>query len=411
MLMFTSVLPSTRPDNAGARYVQWVVEALRERFPVFAVAPDGPASRRARENGEVPSHTLVPSHSSYLPARLEGFISRALIFTSPVHVRWRYGRDVLRDQALGEMIRNADVIDLQWEEQAALLPLIRRLNPRARVVCTLHDVLSQRYGRARESATSVPRRFRWRWAEAAAQRAERKILKRADAVVVFSEKDALLLPAGRAKVHVVTPPLATGLEGNDRSDPVPGEVLFVGLLSRWENEEGLLWFLSDVWPRIQEARPEARFRIAGLGARQRLVEAAQLSGAELLGFVPDLQPLYKRASVVVAPLRLGAGVKFKVVDALLAGVPVVTTPVGAEGIGGPSWFAGMEHDAAAFANAVVEVLRDQSAAERRSAVLNGDILEKYGLAAFNQKIMHVYRADNPPDANGGSTSPEREGTV
>lgn len=388
--MLTAVLPCAKSDNAGGRYVQWVVEAAVNHFEVFAIAPDGPVSHRAREAGGVPRHKLIGGQPPRAAQAWDQRVVRMLSIVAPLLPPWRFVAGLFRDQTALDAIRAADVIDLQWEEYGVLIPFLRRLNREARIVCTFHDVLSQRYSRASEAATSFAPRARWAWAAAVARRSERHMLRRADKIVVLSQKDADLLPKGSADVHVVTPPLAAGLGEIDRSAPVAGEVLFVGFLARWENEEGLLWFLSEVWPRIKAAAPIARLRVAGLGIRSTVSEAARTADVELLGFVPDLDPLYERAAVVVVPVRLGAGVKFKVVDALVAGVPVVTTTVGAEGIGEPSWFAGMHDVPDEFAKAVLRVLQEPREAAGQSVTIRETALRLYGWEQFHHEMLRIY---------------------
>jgi GT2 family glycosyltransferase/glycosyltransferase involved in cell wall biosynthesis len=395
LVMLTWVLPSEPADNAGGRFVNWVVDVLSERNEVLLLVPDSPSARRARATGRVPSHLLLGGGQRPVFVGLDRMLAKLLPFVMPVHVPWRFTRQLLRDPAARAEIRSADLIDLQWQEQGTLIPLLRLLNPNARIVCTFHDVLSQRFDRSRASATTMSRRIRWAWAAAQARQTERQIVRRADAVVVLSEKDRRLLPSAGGVVHVVTPPLGKGSETSDRSGPRAAELLFVSFLARWENEEGLLWFLSKVWPQVKKSVPDARFRIAGDGIRTTVREAADLDGVELLGFVADLEPLYEQASVVVVPIRLGAGVKFKVVDALVAGVPVITTNVGAEGIGESSWFAGVHDKAEDFAQAVIGVLANPAAATARSAKIREQVLDEYGTDQFEKSLSRVYSYPTP----------------
>lgn len=390
LVMLTGVLPSVPADNAGARFVNWVVDALSERNEVLLLVPDGPAAHRARATGNVPPHLLLGECHARFASIVHRISIILLPFVMPVHVPWRFTRELLRNPAVRAEIRSADVIDLQWQEQGTLIPLLRALNPTARIVCTFHDVLSQRFDRSRGAATSLPRRMRWAWAAAQARHTERQILRRADAVVVLSEKDRRLLPSSTGNVHVVTPPLAIPAGTVEKPVPEKAELLFVSFLARWENEEGLLWFLADVWPKVKNSFPDARFRIAGDGIRPTIQQASDLPGVELLGFVPDLEPLYEQASVVIVPIRLGAGVKFKVVDALVAGVPVVTTSVGAEGIGEPFWFAGIHDNADDFSQAVIDVLANPAVATARSQRVREEALDKYGAAQFEETMERIY---------------------
>lgn len=390
LVMLTSVLPSSPADNAGGRYLGWVLDAVSDIFEVLVVAPDGDASRRAAISGQVPPHRLIERDSAPPGGGGGRLLERFMAFVMPVHLSRRYIKNLLRDPVVADAIRRADVIDLQWQEHGTLIPLLRKLNSNAKIVCTFHDVLSQRFRRARDSAASPLRRFRWEWATWAALRVEEKICEQADKAVVLSDKDARLLPKVLNRTAVVNPPVALEMGSIDRSSPMTDHVLFVAFLARWENEEGLLWFLSDVWPLVTAVVPYARFQIAGEGIRPNVRAAADRAGVELLGFVPDVEVLYERAAVVVVPLRLGAGVKFKVIDALAAGVPVVTTSVGAEGIGDASWFAGLHDDAEDFANALIAVLQGPEAAAARSSDIQRRVNDVYGWEQFVEAISQVY---------------------
>ena len=116
----------------------------------------------------------------------------------------------------------------------------------------------------------------------------------------------------------------------DDTEPL---VFFLGTLTWEANADGLCWFLDDVWPRIAAARPDARFVIGGKNPPPDLLARVQAADrVEAVGFVEDPEDWLARARVVVAPLRFGSGMKLKVVEALMRGVPCVTTSVGAESI-------------------------------------------------------------------------------
>jgi glycosyltransferase involved in cell wall biosynthesis len=108
------------------------------------------------------------------------------------------------------------------------------------------------------------------------------------------------------------------------------------------------------------------------------------------GFVEDVDREYDASSLVVVPLRQGAGVKFKTVEALLHGVPVVSTSVGAEGIGGPDLFAGLTDDPGALAAAVVAALRDPAPPRERARAAQEWAAREYSLAAFEENVTRHY---------------------
>ena len=95
--------------------------------------------------------------------------------------------------------------------------------------------------------------------------------------------------------------------------------------------------LTSVWPRVLERRPDARLLLAGFGMeREAFAHLPDLPGVEWRGTVPSATDFLRELGVLLYPLGRGSGAKIKVLEALALGVPVVTTPDGAEGIGGPA---------------------------------------------------------------------------
>ena len=111
-------------------------------------------------------------------------------------------------------------------------------------------------------------------------------------------------------------------------------LLYVGHL-KWEpNVQGLIWFLKESWPTLKERYPELKLNIVGADPDHRLIElTAGDSRVTLQGFQEHLEPWIKSSRVFIAPLLMGSGTKVKVINALTRGIPTVTTPVGAEGLG------------------------------------------------------------------------------
>lgn len=111
-------------------------------------------------------------------------------------------------------------------------------------------------------------------------------------------------------------------------------ILFVGGFRHPPNADGVLWFLREVWPEIHRRNPEMKFYIAGSHPTEEIEAESGKDNVEVLGFVSEerLTELYRTTRLVVVPLRYGAGVKGKVIEALNEESAIVTTSVGAEGI-------------------------------------------------------------------------------
>lgn len=393
VVMITPLVPEENPEHAGGVLISRTSRWLADRADVSVIVPDGPAVRRARPASWLRDVVILetPAQRSALRSRVSRFLE------SGRASRWMHHR-LREDPAATRLLHEADVVDLQWQEQADLLRTIRRINPSARTVVTLHDVLSQQLSRAAQTSprTGISRLLLTvysRWAVGRVRRDERRLATGSggpDALVVLSEKDAALLPR-TPRVRTLPPPVdLPAASTRSVEESAPPTILFVAYLARWSNEQGLRWFLREVLPGIRQQVPDVRMRIAGGGIRDTVRRDADETGAELLGFVPDLAEEYARADVAVVPLLQGAGVKFKTLDALASEVPVVTTPVGAEGIGDDSWFAGVTSDPEAFADAVVSVLGAPASYRRRSEAVAAELRRRFGSEAAERALSTIH---------------------
>jgi glycosyltransferase involved in cell wall biosynthesis len=157
------------------------------------------------------------------------------------------------------------------------------------------------------------------------------------------------------------------------------DLLYVGTLTWEANVDGLLWFLAEVWPRVKQQQPDARFRIVGKNPDARLLKAASGDDAvEFLGFVEDLEPLFQSSRVFVAPLRFGAGIKVKVLSGLGRGIPTVTTSVGSEGLAAEHMrHAAITDTAPDMAAALHTLLNDPAQWDAMARASRALVLEKY----------------------------------
>jgi glycosyltransferase involved in cell wall biosynthesis len=141
-------------------------------------------------------------------------------------------------------------------------------------------------------------------------------------------------------------------------------MFFVGALDYEPNTEAVEWFVREVLPQVRAEVPDACVRIVGRGA-ERVAWAAEVPGVQLVGAVPELAAELDRADVSIVPIRVGAGTRLKVVEALANRLPLVTTTVGCEGIDVRDGHdALIADDAASFARACVRLLSDGALRQR-----------------------------------------------
>jgi len=109
-------------------------------------------------------------------------------------------------------------------------------------------------------------------------------------------------------------------------------IVLCGGFAVYRNSEAAIWFARTVFPRIKQEISQAEFWIVGSHPNQEVRHLAEIPGVHVTGTVEDVRPFYARAAVSVAPYRYGEGTKLKVLEAMASGAPVVSTPIGCQGI-------------------------------------------------------------------------------
>ena len=109
-------------------------------------------------------------------------------------------------------------------------------------------------------------------------------------------------------------------------------LLFTGVMDYRPNVDAVLWFVENCWEKLREQHPGIEFIVAGMNPSTEIVRLKKMAGITVTGFVEDILPYYHRADIFVAPFRLARGVQNKVLQAFACGLPVVASPLGAEGI-------------------------------------------------------------------------------
>jgi glycosyltransferase involved in cell wall biosynthesis len=363
LLAISYHVPYQGAPHAGGAFVYRHLRRLTQQFQVDTVVP---ATRYTRGAAALSSPDLPVRVAGRegRQGRVRMVVERVRKVYAGVSPGASVAVSVLEDDQFRQLLSTADIVELQWTEMLVLAPQIRRIRPEIPIVCVCHDVLTQALIR-KAAIAPFHRSVFYRLAARRSRGIEPKLLSSCTFAFVFSDKDRDLLRSLGANlpVEVIDPDLTHPTAPAVRPDRPTA--LFVGAMDRRENFEGVLEFLDVAWPLIRARVPDATCHVVGADPPDFL-QARASEDVLVTGHVDELDPWYRAASVFIVPLTLGAGLKFKVPQAMLYGLPVVSTSVGAEGIidvAGPEVFAGVTDEMPAFAGHVERAMLDAEFAQ------------------------------------------------
>lgn len=224
-----------------------------------------------------------------------------------------------------------DVIELEWTNFVLFAPAIKRRYPNIKIAASEHDVSFLGAQRRYEEAVGIKKhvmRYRYR----CLKKRELKALDACDLVMPQNFKDKRLLVENGIDSKKIQPivPYFHNMSHIVREN-TNHDILFWGAMYREENYMAALWFIDEVMPLLADT--DVRFVVAG-NRPPEVLRKKQSERVIVTGFVEDETPLFANSLCFVSPLSRGAGIKVKVIEAMSAGIPVLTNQIGIEGIPG-----------------------------------------------------------------------------
>jgi glycosyltransferase involved in cell wall biosynthesis len=295
--------------------------------------------------------------------------------------------------------QEVDLWQFEWTPFVWTMPRSRRWRsglvgpaaPRVLMAPNVDTLIWQRYHETeRHPLKRWYIRTQWRKFE----RLERRVFAEVDRVVTVSPEDAALVRTqfGVDRVDVVENGIDASYFEDVRPVGPPGTLLFLGSLDWRPNLDAVGLLLDSLFPAVRAAVPEARLVIVGRNPPAWLAQRVRgLEGVELHGDVADVRPFLAASGALVVPLRIGGGSRLKILEALACGLPVVSTRVGAEGLGLEAGrdlvvVEGVEQ----MAPALIEAIRDPQRVRNMADSGRRLVLERYDWEALAGKLEGVW---------------------
>jgi O-antigen biosynthesis protein len=288
--------------------------------------------------------------------------------------------------------KRIDVLQLEYT------PMAQYGGPFERIVTALfeHDVYFQSIARGLGHLPGAMDEFKARVEYLRALRFELRALRAFDQVQVCTAENRRYLLSFLPRM---APRVRDGLRaGIDTarydfrpSGREPMTMLFVGGFRHEPNRVALEWFVQDVLPLILARRAEARLVIAGSDPPPAHTYAEHAGHMDVLGYVEDVRVVLAKCAMFVCPILSGSGVRVKLLEAFAAGIPVVSTRLGAEGLAASDGeFCALADDPAGFAERVVRLLEDPQTAAEMAVRARAEVEAHWDSGAITRRLVEGY---------------------
>jgi polysaccharide biosynthesis protein PslH len=387
VLLLTLVAPNP-PDSGPKVKTHYLLRYLAQRHRVtlvsFVRSQAEAAAARALE-GLCEAVYTVPMRRSR--ARDAGYLLGSLASGQPFLM--------LRDdsRAMRRLLRHLvarERFDLAHADQLNMIQFARATG--LPVVFDAHNAvwtIFQRMARQERGLKRAAIEIEWR----KLKRYEGRVCRSSAGVMAVSQEDRAALVAAGAAEPIAVIPIAVDVQG---IAPVERRPDARGMLSMatmyWPpNIDGVLWFARDVLPIVRREAADAPFYVVGARPPAAVRALAADTAIQVTGYVDDPAPYLQSSALTVVPLRAGGGMRVKILEALARGIPIVSTTIGAEGIDvTPGQHLLIADEPAAFAEAVLRLLRDRALADRLADAGRRHALARYDWRAVCPAVEQVY---------------------
>jgi hypothetical protein len=403
LLSITFMLPYSGVDHAGGQFLLHHYQVLADSYSkIDSFAINLQENSKATGRDSDIRNNVYTSHIIDFPAWRKSILgkvaARFFHILAPVFPDLGVVISFVFSKELRQHIKDADVVELQWFEYFCFARFIQSVNPHVRVIGISHDVPSQRIERRLNGFPGFVRKtcveyVKWQ---------ERWVLKNIAYLGALCDKDSEILGhlGEFTQTAVLNPPLEIDRHASINLDGLTNLDLnrssrsfgFIAAFQRTENDDAALWLLNEIWPLVLQGCPTAYLYLVGSKPSRDLLSIAETFRDSVLvtGYVPDVQIYYNCFDTVIIPLRMGAGIKFKTIAAVLERKNIISTPIGIEGVLPSDYFYCISNSALEIANAMVEIVRFPSTGKDYCESAFVEIGSRFSRLNYSHSIRNLY---------------------
>jgi len=385
-VLFVSPYPIYPPIHGGGVFMYGTLRELAKRAEVHVVALlESPEQNEANAAMSAFCASVeLPVRAGRLPAKSASLVPYAVREFADPDLDWLIHRQIY--------VKEIDVLQLEYT------PLIQYAGSFTRLASIVfeHDIYFQSIARGLGRANGTPRP-KAAFEYLRALHYELKQLPACDSVQVCTRENreflGSYLPGFRMRIQEG---LRAGIDVarfDFRSEGRESDtILFLGSFRHGPNLTAIHWFIRHVLPSIVEDRPDARLIVVGSDAPPGNLFAGAGPSVELLGFVEDIRTELARRAVFVCPILSGSGVRVKLLEAFAAGIPVVSTTVGAEGLArSDGEFCSLADDPREFARKTLAILECPRQALAMTKRARAEVEASWDMTVLTEKLETSYR--------------------
>ena len=328
-----------------------------------------------------------------------GALKNLLFETVPYHVTRFHSSDF--EEKLRELFSNNkfDIVQLEIVYLSQYIPLIRKLSPHTKIVLRAPNLEYEIWQRNAQGEKNILKKLYKNFTAKRNYDYEKKCAKDNvwDGLITVTKRDSNAYKKFNPDMKTHVAPFGICLASFKSDETKINDEKFVGYIGAMDwlpNQEGVEWFLENVWNKILQEIPNAKFHLAGRKMPQKYFEYSSDS-VIVLGEVEDAFQFMKTCEVMVVPLKSGSGMRVKIIEAMSQSVALVASKTALEGIDakdGQDVFITGDDDAELFAGRTIELLQNKDLALKMGKSARNFVKENFDENTIAKKMTEFYNS-------------------